>query len=522
MPDAPAIRAEAVRKSFGSTVALDGVSFAIAAGTVHALLGENGAGKSTMVKLLSGLIRPDGGRLELFGRTVDLHSPREAHRLGVQTAFQELTLVPDLTVWQNILLPYQPHRFGGLLRIRQGEAEVAALLSRLGLGNISPRQVVRDLDLSVRQKIEIARALLRKPRILLLDEPTSALSGRDIDWLADIVAAEKRRGATVVFISHRLAEVRMFCDELTVLRNGHAVGTFPVGAISDERVVELIIGRSLTATFPPKPALARSPAPVLSVSSLSSGRLRDVSFDLRPGEILGVAGLQGMGQLELFLMLFGDRAPSGGSVRLDGRPVVLRSPADAVRARIGINLVPEDRKTEGLFLKLDGRRNVSLPIVDRFQRGGLIDFGAEAAAVAGVLQRMQVDARALHTPAGAFSGGNQQKIVLAKWILAGSRVLLLLDPTRGVDVGTKHEIYVLINDYARAGGAVLLYSTELAEVINLSHRVLVLYGGQIVAELDEARGEINEAAIMHAALGGEPTATTATAALARPSEAAAQ
>ncbi|MDQ2803442.1 MAG: ATP-binding cassette domain-containing protein, partial [Pseudomonadota bacterium] len=288
-----------------------------------------------------------------------------------------------------------------------------------------------------------------------------------------------------------------------VLRNGQAVGTYPADAISDERLIELIIGRSLTATFPPKPSLSRSVAPVLAVASLSAGRMRDVSLDLRPGEILGVAGLQGMGQLELFLTLFGDMTPKGGTVRLDGRPIVLRSPRDAVRARIGVNLVPEDRKTEGLFLKLDGRRNTSLPIVGRFTtKAGLIDRGAEAAAVAGAFQRVQVDTRALYTPVGAFSGGNQQKVVLAKWILAGSRVLLLFDPTRGVDVGTKHEIYLLINDYARAGGAVLLYSTELAEVINLSHRVLVLYGGRVVAELDDSRGEVTEAAIMQVALGG--------------------
>jgi ribose transport system ATP-binding protein len=363
---------------------------------------------------------------------------------------------------------------------------------------------VRDLDLPVRQKIEIARTLLRKPRILLLDEPTSALTGRDIDWLARIVAAEKRKGTTVVFISHRMLEVRLFCDTITVLRNGRAVGTYDVDSVTDNEVVELIIGRSLTSTFPPKPQRQAAARPVLSVAAMSAGRLQDASFDLRPGEIVGVAGLQGMGQLELFLTLFGDMAMTGGSIYVDGRPVTLHAPSDAVAAGIGFALVPEDRKTEGLFLKLDGQSNASLPVVGRFTRAGLIDGAAEQAAVAGALQRVQVDERALFTRAGAFSGGNQQKLVLAKWILAGSRVLLLFDPTRGVDVGTKHEIYVLINDYARAGGAVLLYSTEVEEVINLSHRVLVIYGGRIVREIDGAGGEISENAIMHAALGGGP------------------
>lgn len=497
----PAIVAEGLRKSYGSTVALDDVSLEIPPGHVHALLGENGAGKSTVVKLLSGLIRPDHGRIAIFGQIAALRSPRDAHRLGIQTAFQELTLIPDLTVWENVLLPYQPTGLAGLLRARKGEAMVAELLAQLRIATVSPRQVVRDLDLPLRQKIEIARTLLRKPRILLLDEPTSALSGGDIEWLANVVAEQRRQGATVVFISHRMPEVRLFCDALTVLRNGRKVGSYDVNAVTDNDVVELIIGRSLVATFPPKPQRQIAAPPVLSVDRLSAGRLQAASFDLQPGEILGVAGLQGMGQLELFLALFGDAPATGGSIRVDGRPVTLRAPSDAVRSKVGIALVPEDRKTEGLFLKLDGRRNTTLPVIHRFTRAGLIEREREQCAVAGSLARVQVAERALYTRVGAFSGGNQQKIVLAKWILAGSRVLLLFDPTRGVDVGTKHEIYLLINDYARAGGAVLLYSTEIAEVINLSHRVLVIYGGRIVRELDDARNEISENAIMRAALG---------------------
>ena len=284
MTQAPAIAAEDVRKAYGSTVALDCVGLNVPAGSVHALLGENGAGKSTMVKLLSGLIRPDAGRITIFEVPVELHSPREAHRLGIQTAFQELTLVPDLTVWENVLLPYQPTGFAGLLRARRGEAVVAELLARLGIAGVLPRQVVRDLDLPVRQKIEIARTLLRKPRILLLDEPTSALSGGDIEWLAAIVAAERRRGTTVVFISHRMPEVRLFCDALSVLRNGRNVGTYDVDAVTDQDVVgSPIIGRSLQATFPPKPEPQGNAPAVLSVADLSVGRLRSASFDLRPG-----------------------------------------------------------------------------------------------------------------------------------------------------------------------------------------------------------------------------------------------
>jgi ribose transport system ATP-binding protein len=504
---APAIAVEAVRKSFGATVALDGASFQVEAGEVHALLGENGAGKSTLVKTLSGLVRPDAGRLLLQGQEVHFHSPRDAHRHGLQTAFQELTLVPDLTVAQNMLLPYQPTGFAGQLRDRHGLELVAQHLARMGLESIDPRRDVRGLDLSLRQKIEIARAIFRRPRILLLDEPTSSLSGRDIEWLGEHIARLKADGVTIVFISHRIPEVRQFCDRLTVLRNGKDTGTFAVADVSDDQVIELIIGRSLTATFPPRQALPPGQQPVLAAHGIATARrLAGVSFELRPGEVLGVAGLQGMGQLELFLGLFGAMPLTKGRIEIGGRPVTLASPGDAIDARLGISLVPEERKTEALFLHLDGRRNVSMPVIDRFLRFGLIDGEAEASAVAAVFERVQVDPRALYTRTGAFSGGNQQKIAIAKWLMAESRVLLMFDPTRGVDIGTKHEIYLIIRDYVAAGGAVLFYSTEIAELVNLCHRVLVMYGGRIVRELGDA--EISETAIMRPALGEaapEPT-----------------
>lgn len=499
MADAAAIAVTNARKVYGPTVALADASFAAAVGTVHALLGENGAGKSTMVKMLSGLVRPDSGRMAVFGKEVRFASPRDAHHAGLQTAFQELTQIPDLTVWENVLLPYQPTGFAGLLRRRMGQAQVAAHLESLGLGTISPRSEIRKLDLSTRQKIEIARALLRKPRILLLDEPTSTLSGGDIQWLGDIIARLKAQSTTVVFISHRMPEVRDFCDDLTILRNGQSVGTFAVSEVSDEEVIERIIGRSIAATFPPKRTVdARRPV-VLAAQELAGGDMKAASFQLRAGEIIGVAGLQGMGQRDLFRTLFGDIEAERGEILVDGSRVVLRSPRDAIDARIGINLVPEERKTEGLFLKLDACANTTLPVIGRFTRSGMIDLERERSAVAAALARVQVDQRALYMPARSFSGGNQQKIVIARCLVTGSRILLLFDPTRGVDVGTKHQIYRLIADFAQAGGAVLMYSTEIAEVIGLSHRVLVVYGGAITSEL--TGDEITEAAIMRAALG---------------------
>ncbi len=499
-----AVAAESVRKVFGATVAVDDVSFDVRTGDVHALLGENGAGKSTLVKLLSGLILPTCGHFSVFGEAPTLDSPRASHARGIQTAFQELTMVKDLTVLDNMLMPYPPRNALGQIRRREARRQVDAHLHRIGLGSIDPQAELRDLDLNQRQKIEIARALFRRPKILLLDEPTSTLSGRDIDWLGELIQRRREDGVTVVFISHRMREVRAFCDRVTVLRNGKHVATERLAEVSDEAVIDMIAGKALGRSFPPRPPTpSPSGDPVLGARSLATERrLEDVSFDLRRGEILGIAGLQGMGQLELFTALFGV-LESTGRITVDGKPVTFTSPRDAIDARIGISLVPEDRKTEALFLMLDGKRNVSLPVIGRYTRFGLIDGAREEAEVSRVLARLNVQMRALWTGVRAFSGGNQQKIAIAKWLFAQSRVLLLFDPTRGIDVGTKHEIYALMQEYAAAGGAILFHSTEIAELDHLAHRVLVLYRGRVAADL--AGEGISEDAILRAPGGGAPT-----------------
>jgi ribose transport system ATP-binding protein len=496
-----AVAFESVRKNYGATVALDGMSFSVRAGSVHALLGENGAGKSTTVKMLSGLVQPDAGTVRVFGEGCAIRSPRQAHALGIQTAFQEMTQIRDLTIAENMLLLYEPVSALGRLRKREGLRRVDEHLAAMGLGEIDPRRSMTDLSLSARQKVEIARAVFRQPHILLLDEPTSTLSGRDIDWLGDLIARLRDAGITILFISHRMPEVRMFCENLTVLRNGRDVGAGRVDSFNDDDLIQMIIGRSLASTFPPRVSTARPGAvPALAAKGISvTDRVRDVSFALAPGEVLGIAGLQGMGQRELFLACFGAMQPSGGVIEVAGKPVLLSSPGDAVRAGIGISMVPEDRKTEALLLKLDGQSNVALPTLDRRSRFGLIDKQAEAAAVSRVLDTVQVQKRALYTRVSAFSGGNQQKIAIAKWLLAESAVMLMFDPTRGVDVGTKHEIYVLIREIAKAGGAVLFCSSEIPELVNLCDRVLVMYSGRVVSELLD--DEISEEAIMRPALG---------------------
>jgi ribose transport system ATP-binding protein len=498
---AAAISVLHVSKAYGATRAVDDVSFEIAPGSVHALLGENGAGKSTIVKLLSGLSLPDNGQFNVFDSKVLLSSPRAAHQCGIQTAFQELTLVKDLTVIDNMLLPYGPVGPLGTIRRRLAREMVNEHFAALDMNDIALDDEIGGLDLAVKQKIEIARAIFRKPRILLLDEPTSTLSGRDVDWLGAIIENLKRRGVTVVFISHRLREVRAFCDSMTVLRNGKHIATGPAASFDDDAVIAMIVGRSLSHAFPPRPQPSdRTEPEVLGAEGLATfNKLNEASFSLHAGEIIGVAGLQGMGQLDLFLSCFGMMDIARGTLRVDGSPIVIASPEDAIRANIGISLVPEDRKTEALFLKLTGKQNVSLPVIDRFRGAVLIDGEAETKAVKRVFQLIDVDERALWTRVGAFSGGNQQKIAIAKWLLAESRVLLLFDPTRGIDVGTKSEIYRLIRAYADAGGAVLFYSTEIPELVHLADRVLVFYSGRIAAEISGDR--LSEEAILRAALG---------------------
>src|ERR1700677_76112 len=501
-----AIAVEHVRKVYGATVAVDDVSFNISRGSVHALLGENGAGKSTVVKLLSGLVLPDSGRFTVFGREARLASPRASHARGIQTAFQEMTLVDDLTVLDNMLLPYGPVGPFGTIRRRKAHDMVSRHLASLSMGDIPLDEEMGKLDLAIQQKIEIARAIFREPHILLLDEPTSTLSGRDVDWLGDIIAAQRRKGVTTVFISHRLREVRAFCDTMTVLRNGKHIATGPVSSYPDYEVIRMIAGRALSHAFPARCEGAGAFGPeVLAAERISTtGKLRDASFRLRAGEILGVAGLQGMGQLDLFLACFGMADLTSGHLSIDGEPIVIATPTDAVRANIGISLVPEDRKTEALSLRLSGKHNVSLPVIDRFSRGPLIDGARETSEIEAIFEPIGVDRRALWTWVGAFSGGNQQKIAIAKWLLAESRVLLLFDPTRGIDVGTKNELYRLIRAYADAGGAVLFHSTEIPELVYLADRALVFYAGRIAAEIPASR--LSEEEILRAALGSESDA----------------
>lgn len=500
----PILAVEGITKAYGPTVANDDVSFTVARGSVHALLGENGAGKSTTMKILSGLVRPDAGRILLDGAPVRFTSPVQAHAAGLRTAFQELTLIPDLSVLDNMQIPHGAVNPLGLLRRRATLDRVADHFAALDLDlDIDLHALARDLTLAERQKVEIARAMLNEPRILLLDEPTSSLSGRDVDWLGDVIVRAVAVGTTVIFISHRLPEVRAFCDTLSILRNGRHVASGRVADFTDDQVVEMIIGRSIETAFPPREDApdAAPRDPVLSARGLAAGgKLADVTFDLHPGEVLGLAGLQGMGQRDLFMALFGAEPITAGRMELDGTPLRLTSPADALDPGVAIGLVPEERKTQGLFLRLSGSNNAALPVLGRLSRFGLVQPARERAATATAFAAVEVDARAHYMTAGSFSGGNQQKISIAKWFVAQSRILLLFDPTRGIDVGTKHQLYELIRAFADAGGAVLFYSTEIPELVHLSDRLGVVYEGRIDTWLSGA--DITEQKVLDATLGG--------------------
>lgn len=499
---ATAISISRLTVRYGPTTALDAVDLEVADGQVHALLGENGAGKSTIVKALSGLVRPDAGTIAIFGQKVVRFGVRFANDLGIRTAFQEISLVKDLTVAQNFMLMEEPLNPIGMIRGRALDDLVRDRLDQLGINSVDPRAEVRSLDLPSRQKLEIARAVSRNPRILLLDEPTASLSSRDVQWLGDVIQRLKRSGTTVVLISHRMQEVREFCSALTIFRNGRTVGAYAMTDLADAEIIELMIGRSLGAAFPPKPHRVQAASPAASSVLLckglaTAGGISDVSFSLRAGDVLGLAGLDGMGQRELFMALFGVIQTTAGEIRIAGEQARLRSPADAVRC--GIGMLPEDRKSEALFLELDARENVSLPSLQRFLHAGLIRFRLEQNMVSRALDVVKVAKRALFSPVRNFSGGNQQKIAVAKWLLTNTRVLLLYDPTRGIDVGTKTEIYHLIRRYSEAGGAVLFYSTEIPELVNLCDQVMVIYRGRIMETL--AGEALSESAIMSAAVG---------------------
>lgn len=483
----PIVRLEHISKSFAGVPALADVSFELRGGEVHALLGENGAGKSTLMKILSGVYLRDEGRMTVLGREVGDLTPKGAKELGIAIIHQELNLCTHLTVAENIFLGREVVR-GGRLADREMNDRAAEILERLNIA-IPPTTPVGDLPVSKQQMVEIARALSEDARILIMDEPTSALTSREIDDLFAIIRTLRASGRGIVYISHRLEELRHIVDRVTVLRDGRWITTLDFADTSLPELIAHMVGREITEQFP----RVRCPKgkKILEVRGLSAGRaVRDVGFELHEGEIVGVAGLMGAGRTEMTRAIFGADPRDGGDILLDGEPVKIEKPLDAIEA--GIVLAPEDRKKDGLCTRLSVRENIALPNLDAMAGGsGVVDRGKERRTTDDTVRSLRVRLASPEQAAESLSGGNQQKVVIGKWLARNSRVVLFDEPTRGIDVAAKTEIYNLMNDLKQRGIGVLFVSSEMPEVLGVSDRVLVMCGGRITGDfpVEEATQE---------------------------------
>lgn len=477
--DGPLLQMRGIVKHFGAVRALDGVDLDVRPGEVHCLLGQNGAGKSTLIKVLAGAHRPDAGTVEWRGRPVSLASPVAALRTGIATMYQELDVVHGLTVADNVYLGHELAS-GGVTRRRETNARTRDVLTRLGHGDIPPSREVGHLSVAGQQIVSMARALSHDARLIVMDEPSAVLDSEEVANLFRVVRDLTASGVAVLYISHRLEEIREIGDRITVLKDGVTVGAgLPAAGTPTAELIRLMTGRSVDQVFPPRRTVADDAAPLLEVEGLALGGVfQDVSFSVRPGEVVGLAGLVGSGRTEILETVYGARRASAGTVRVAGRP--LRSGSVSAAVGSGIGLAPEERKSQGLLLDEPIYRNVTLSTFARFARGPLLDEGAERAVARDQIAALELRPADPDRPARTLSGGNQQKIMLARWLVHGCRVLLLDEPTRGVDVGARAEIYGLIHALAEAGNAVVVVSSEIDEVLGMADRVLVIADGRVL------------------------------------------
>ncbi len=511
--DAAFLSMEGITKRYGGVIALDDVHFACQRRSIHAILGENGAGKSTLIKIMSGVTRADSGRMMIEGKDVHHFTPVDATRAGIVCIFQELSLMPDLSVADNICITNPPGRRGFIAQRAQRQ-RAEELLARVGCDDVNPISRVRDLPLSRRQLVEIAKALGRAPKLLILDEATSALTAADVEKVFTILRTLRDQGTAILYISHRMAEIEAVADHCTVFRNSRYIQTFNQGERTPEQVVQLMIGREITQIYPPKPKPRALPEPALEVKNLAwENRLNGISLSIRPGEIVGLGGLDGQGQREILLGLFGVLRGLKGSIKLYGRDAAVRSPAAAKNPKNAIAMIPEDRKTEGLMLPMSIRDNLSIASLSRFVKSGVISRSLESTRVDAMIDTMRIKIGAATDPVRTLSGGNQQKVVIGKWLMTEAKVLLLMDPTRGIDVGTKQEIYALMRKLADDGAAILFYSTDYDELIGMCDRISILYHGEIIRTLegDDITEQNIVAASLNVDLGTRSMAASGTA-----------
>lgn len=493
----PVLEVQEAKKAFHGIVALEDVSLTLLPGEVHAVVGENGAGKSTFIKLITGAYRPDHGVITVDGKGYRQLSPTQARNLGITAIYQEFTLLPHLSVAENVFLGHQPRNRWHLLAVAERRRRVRELLDRLGV-RIEPDRLVASLTVGEQQIVEIAKALALDARIVIMDEPSSVLPTHELDRLFEVVRALKRAGASVVYISHRLAEVFALADRVTVFKDGRSVRTMRVPSTSRPELVELMVGRPFSEQIPP--STSQSGATVLQVNRLCvDGCVWNVTFDLRQGEVLGLAGLGGSGRTTVTRALVGLARIEAGEIRFSGE-YAPRDPGEA--AKRGIILVPEDRARYGLALQQSVSFNLSLPGLRLLRRWRwMINRNRERMFVTEQIARFKIKTAGPSASADMLSGGNQQKIVLAKWLSLKPRVVILDEPTRGIDVSAKAEVYILIRELTARGVAVLVASSDLPEILGLSDRVIVLHEGQVAGELN--RGEATEAAVIRLATGGQ-------------------
>ncbi|MFF2481450.1 sugar ABC transporter ATP-binding protein [Paenibacillus sp. NPDC058071] len=484
-----------ISKSFFNVKALQAVDLDLRKGEVHALVGENGAGKSTLMKILAGIYQPDEGEIWLNGELVALSSPTVSQRHGISIIHQELNLIPYMTVAENIFLGRERKRLGLFSNIGEMIRETEKLIARFEL-DLNPRALVSSLSIGERQIVEIAKAISMNAEILIMDEPTAVLEEREAQKLFDLIQQFKSEGVSIIYISHRLNELKRFCDRITVLRDGGYVCTSPIEGLSEKEIANLMVGRELNDLYPA--VREQFGEELLRVEGLTRRpSFEDVSFSVRRGEIIGFAGLIGAGRTELAHTLFGDWKPDSGIVYWKGKPVSFRQPAEAVKA--GIGFATEDRKDTGLFLNMSVSQNVSVTCPDKISRWSFLRKQSESRLVQQNVEQLRVKAPKLNRPVKNLSGGNQQKVVLAKWLAAESELFILDEPTRGIDVGAKGEIYELISQLAAQGKAVIVISSELPELLGLCNRILVMHHGRIKGELDHSVA--NEQNVMALAAG---------------------
>lgn len=490
------LRIHDLSKAYPGVQALKGVSFEIQKGHTHALVGENGAGKSTLIKILSGAEQPDAGHIWLEDQPYHPHNPRDALRASVSTIYQVFNLLPDRSVMHNILLGKEPTNGFGILDHAKMRDETERILTRLNAGYLPPEKLVSELKVSEKQIVEIAKALLNQSKLVIMDEPTSALNQNEVNALFGIIKLLKEQGVTILYVSHRLEEIFQLADAVTVLRDGAHISTKPIAEVTRDSLVEDMIGRTLSGVFPPKGQ--PSAETLLQVQGLTIEKLlHNISFTLRKGEVLAVAGLSGSGKTELGKALFGDLPLQGGHILLKGRPFK-PSPLRAIRERM--IYLPEDRKVDGVVQELPIRRNVTLAILGEVANAlGVINFAKERAVAAEQIKTLDIKTPHMDQEVMNLSGGNQQKVALARCLAVDPEVLILMEPTQGIDIGVKFEIYQFIAEQVAQGRSVLLISSELTEILGLAHRVLVMHEGRIAAELDAQQTTQEE--ILRYALG---------------------